>query len=147
MGGNISKIPLKVPNLGGASKPYKMSRCKGGLIKDLESQAGLHKEKAVLAKMKEKFVAMQNLLEEQSKQKAREVVHLQGQVKVLEDEVEQLDRNRELRQEEGADLKRVRALQGPVEVALQQVIKEMRERVEIVEMFDTPNKLVEEQNS
>ena len=49
----------------------------------------------------------------------------------------------------GADLKRVRALQGPVEVALQQVIKEMREAegIEIVEMFDTPNQSVEEQNS
>lgn len=60
---------------------------------------------------------MQNLLEERSKQKAREVVpfqkqtyiyfpkkqvvHLQGQVKVLEDEVEQQERRRELRLEEG----------------------------------------------
>jgi len=147
--GNISKIPLKVPNLGGASKPYKEGRRKGSLMRDLEAQAGLHEEKTALAKMKEKFVALQNLLEERSKQKAREVVHLQGQVKVLEDEVKLLDRKRELRLEEGADLKRVRALRGPVEVALQQVIKEMRETegVEIVEMFDTPNHSVEEQNS
>jgi len=147
--GNTSKIPLKVPNLGGVSKPYKERRRKGSLMTDLEAQAGLHEEKVALAKMKEKFIAMQNLLEKRSKQKAREVVHLQRQVKALEDEVEQLERRRELRLEEGADLKRVRALQGPVEVALQQVIKEMREGevIEIVEKFVTPDQPVEEHNS
>ena len=51
--------------------------------------------------MKDKFYAMQTLLEERTKEKAREVVELQGQVQVLEDEVEQLERRRELRLEEG----------------------------------------------
>ena len=43
----------------------------------------------------------------------------------------------------------MRALQGPVEVALQQVIKEMREGevIEIVEKFVTPDQPVEEHNS
>jgi len=101
-------------------------------------------EKAVLAKMKKKFFAMQNLLEERSKLKAREVVELQGHVKVLEDEVEQLERRRELRLEEGADLKRVRALQGPVDVAFHQVMKELRakEGIEIVEELVTPQQSV-----
>ena len=42
----------------------------------------------------------------------------------------------------------MRALQGPVEVALQQVIKEMREGevIEIVEKFVTPDHLVEDHN-
>ena len=51
--------------------------------------------------MKDKFYAMQTLLEERTKEKAREVVELQGQVQVLEDEVELLERRRELRLEEG----------------------------------------------
>ena len=51
--------------------------------------------------MKDKFYDMQTLLEERTKEKAQEVVKLQGQVKVLEDEVEQLERRRELRLEEG----------------------------------------------
>ena len=51
--------------------------------------------------MKDKFYAMQTLLEERTKEKAREVVELQGQVQVLEDEVELLERGRELRLEEG----------------------------------------------
>ena len=51
--------------------------------------------------MKDKFYAMQTLLEERTKEKAREVVELQGQVQVLEDEVEQLERRRGLRLEEG----------------------------------------------
>ena len=62
------------------------------------SPASLHHS---CPQMKEKFFAMQNLLEEFSKLRAREVVELQGQVKVLEEEVEHLERRRELRLEEG----------------------------------------------
>jgi len=69
---------------------------------------------------------MQTLLEEWSKKKATEVAELQGQVNLLEDEVEQLEKRRELKLEEREELKRVRALQGPVEMAFHQVMKDLR---------------------
>ena len=61
--------------------------------------------------MREKFVAMQTWVEKVAQHRAGEVVKLQGQVQVLEDEVEQLERRWELRLEEGEPTKYQRCCQ------------------------------------
>ena len=88
---------------------------------------------------------MQTAIVRRSKEKALKVVEAQQQVSMLEAEVEEMERRREIKLEQGEamyllylhqnplnfsilgeDLKRVRVLQGPVEMALQQVVKEIR---------------------
>ena len=92
-----------------------------------------------------KFSDMQTAIGRRSKEKALKVVEAQQQVSMLEAEVEEMERRREIKLEQGEamyplylhqkpsnfsilgeDLKRVRVLQGPVEMALQQVVKEIR---------------------
>jgi len=132
--GTISTIPLAIPNLGGCEKLYKVGRSKGTMMKEIELHSGILEGLAIFEKVKGKFLKMQHLLENRSREQEEELARLERQVQILSSELEHLGKQREERLEQGAAMRRLRVLLGPVEAAFQLVMREIKAEREIAEL-------------
>jgi len=132
--GAISAIPLAIPNLGGCEKLYKVGSSKGTMMKEIELHSGILEGLAIFEKVKGKFLKMQHLLENRSREQEEKLARLERQVQILSSELEHLGKQREERLEQGAAMRRLRVLLGPVEAAFQLVMKEIKAEREIAEL-------------